>query len=125
MKDLKSLFLPYELAKIAKEKGFNEPCCAYYLKSDKSLNFSFNASNDEYTDCLAPLCQQIVDWFREEKDIHITNDVNLRMDGSLSGYLYRVYYQNSKGLKSYDKTFSCADPSDVINKVIEEAFKLI
>lgn len=98
---MKHLFIPYELAVIAKEKGFNEPCFAYFQLSHvtEEYKFFFVGYNDHNGDrcwysnyvgiglsnsemdrnpvgrlkkCLtSPMYQQIVDWFREKHKIQI------------------------------------------------------
>ena len=76
---MKKLFLPYELAAIAKEKGFKEPCMAYTYTGDTALNKDIfvlpsNKIEDHNVDSLSvshPLYAQIIDWFREEHKIHI------------------------------------------------------
>jgi len=78
---MKHLFIPYELAIIAKEKGFDEPCFTWYLRNKK---IQFGLSDDTGIDTFknsqatchnpllaAPLYQQIVDWFREKHGIEI------------------------------------------------------
>lgn len=72
---MKHLFLPYELALIAKEKGFDEKCLAYYVNESKEfrLNADKVFSNTSYTgtrDFLttAPLYQQIIDFLNEIGD---------------------------------------------------------
>lgn len=69
---MKHLFVPYETALQLKEKGFDEPCLAYYGNS--TLTFD----KHEYLECdikanyilgwkkhvitLTPLYQQVIDW---------------------------------------------------------------
>ena len=69
---MKHLFVPYELALLAKEKGFDEPCFGFYnLFTDE---FCYNSAPSTFSskDVLqAPLYQQLVDWFRKEFEIYI------------------------------------------------------
>jgi hypothetical protein len=80
---MKHLFVPYEIAKQLKEKGFDEPCLAIYrdrlndfgvtlisngIKIAQSSNTLYYDSNEEMI-CLAPLYQQVIDWLRLEKKI--------------------------------------------------------
>lgn len=78
-------FVPFEIAKKLKEKGFREECLARYYCSDKayfeensyhpdteSVFYCYN--NDEdlgrfYID--APTISQVLKWLREEKKLHI------------------------------------------------------
>ncbi len=90
MKDVKDLFIPYELAVIAKEKGFNEPCFGSYRINSPNF-FSPNKcdKNGDIT-LLAPIYQQIVDWFREKHKIYIT--VVPFKAIPLSGIFKRTFY---------------------------------
>ncbi len=83
---MKNLFVPYELALLAKEKGFNDPCFGYYYKDnievkhfewiesekygDWEPNFLINNKEKDFF-LSAPIYQQLVDWFREKHDIEI------------------------------------------------------
>jgi hypothetical protein len=82
---MKYLFVPYTLALLAKEKGFDEPCLAYYYKDiDETImdlclfsrsdcrditGFSYKDVNEFFI--TAPLYQQLVDWFRDKHSIII------------------------------------------------------
>ncbi len=83
---MKHLFVPSKLALLAKKKGFDEKCLAAYypiqnnelrsyeqgdlmdLKGYKPSDF-----NSEHL-LSAPLYQQLVDWFREKHNLHISID---------------------------------------------------
>jgi len=78
---MKNLFVPYELALKLKEKGFNEPCFAVYVRhkllmigqpNDLQIYTTEDFEDDiKSEDIIAPLYQQVTDWFREEHNIHI------------------------------------------------------
>lgn len=74
---MKHLFVSYELAKLAKEKGFNEPCIAHYLNRLLQYKYCVENSNtslpkDGHNEFIAvPLYQQLVDWFREKYGIQV------------------------------------------------------
>lgn len=83
---MKHLFVPYSLALLAKEKGFNEQCLAVYHTDDKSIapvvpdkpfTLSGWANSDESSGryLAAPLYQQLVDWFREDHLLYIVFNV--------------------------------------------------
>lgn len=73
-------FVTYKIALELKKLGFNEKCFAHYITSEGwkldctegSLCYKDKPSNvqDEYS-VLAPLWQQVIDWFREKKGIYI------------------------------------------------------
>lgn len=119
---MKELFLPYELAVIAKEKGFNEKCLAVIYADGQIVQQLFEKlqlGRNEEPCIAAPLYQQIVDWFREKHNIHfqITTDdgieygmcLNIIDNPEASGY-WRYFF------KSYNEALKAA---------ITEAFKLI
>ena len=80
---MKDLFVSYEIAKQLKEKGFNEPCLAWYefnypqylhypYKSFQSHSVSYDKIYNEYTEKIsASLYQQVVDWLFEKHKIAI------------------------------------------------------
>lgn len=73
---MKHLFVPYEIAVMAKEAGFNEPCLAGFLpdrefaEPDSELN-TFRNRNRSGGEISAPLYQQLTDWFREKHNTFI------------------------------------------------------
>jgi len=120
---MKNIFVPYELAVIAKEKGFNEKCINYYSKIDKQLSYSmdgvvmlkvddFNSTNH----VSAPLYQQIVDWFRKNHNIAIEPTTWVEV----TTWMVRNRMTNetiwNNAIKDYYEGY---------NKAIEEALKLI
>lgn len=111
---MKHLFIPYELAVIAKEKGFDESCLAYYNDNGKLIKKWIAICPSNYS--CAPLYQQIVDWFRKEKCILIYPIYNCK-------YEYRV--ESSIDTANDGIIVSSKGWQQTQNKAIEEAFKLI
>ncbi len=79
---MKKQFVTYKIALKLKELGFNEPCFGYYEVSNKIkdvIRLRFIEHEDTNpskqpklsNDCLAPLWQQVIDWFEEKYNIHI------------------------------------------------------
>lgn len=72
---IKERFVPYELAKLLKEKGFDVPCnfCTSLNDEDKNLAFCSNPRNfnahGRYIN--RPTYQMVIDWL-ESKDIIIS-----------------------------------------------------
>lgn len=81
-------FVPFEIAKQLKEKGFNKPCFGWYYATptcafDHKQNIVFNHSEFRgatYDDLLLPLhgdninaptISQVLKWLREEKNIYV------------------------------------------------------
>lgn len=76
---MKDLFLPYELALLARKKIFNEECLGYYCSKDREVYIGnidvlppFNFDIKSKVIINAPLYQQMVDWLREKHNLHIT-----------------------------------------------------
>ncbi len=95
---LKRMFVNDKIAKVLKEKGFNEPCFAYYRLNHVNDDYMFHivgeyngSSNDWYINYVgtgltnsemqrnplgrlrqcftAPLYQQVIDWFRDKHNL--------------------------------------------------------
>lgn len=121
---MKHLFIPYELAVIAKEKGFNGPCCALYNPNllNDSIWTTTNSNIDLLTNnkkivCAAPLYQQIVDWFREKHSISILVEIG---EHEFSYKLFNNKKDKMLPVASFNGTYY-----EALNKAIEVAFKLI
>lgn len=120
------LFVPYPLALLAKEKGFNERCLGWY-QSDKCPYNKYESTNSHLKEllmrpehCTAPLYQQIIDWLREEHNIFI--HVEPEHDYEKLKY-YRVQLVVSGRWLKVNEEFKTNYES--LNKAIEEALKLI
>ncbi len=81
---MQKLFVPYEIAKQLKEKGFDEPCFGYFSskKEDKKvtdknsvISYSsygyFYKNNQNENDVCSPLYQQVIDWLATKHGIDI------------------------------------------------------
>lgn len=69
MKNIKDLFVTYEIALKLKELGFDENCFGYYDLFNNKLVYTFNVDNSKI-ELKAALWQQAVDWF-ESKGYYI------------------------------------------------------
>ncbi len=120
---MQHLFLPYNLALIAKEKGFNEPCLGVYDKEHRnhSLHLLYTSSYKKFEEMYslhAPLYQQIIDWFREKHNIHISVKSDLARSTA-----YQYIIETHSVLNKYGNLGNSY--YEALNKAIEEAFKLI
>lgn len=71
---MKEAYVSFEVAKLLKEKGFDEPCyMSYWLRTIDSIELvRLEQSGNNYSDCLyAPTHQMAMAWLREEYDIFI------------------------------------------------------
>ena len=98
-------YVSFEVAKLLKEKGFNEYCLKNYWSSDKELHdwkwkLSYNRNSDgncNTKDCAAPTLQMAMKWLRE-KDVRICPDYSdvdgkwFAMIGTKKKRTYSGYY---------------------------------
>ena len=121
---MKHLFLNKKLSLLAKEKGFDEKCIGYYWSKEGNETHHLCPSknhNSLPTRISSPLYQQIIDWFREEHDIHIIIRPGF---GTTTWYDWRIISRETEDIfagqdESYEKIEDC------YNKAIEASFKLI
>lgn len=81
----------YKVAKLAREKGFNEKCYFYYQKGVISTDRCFKRYNKgvEYI-CSAPTQSLLQRWLREEKGIQIYIDSDLDFDDETFVYEWQI-----------------------------------
>lgn len=82
-------YVSFEVAKLLKEKGFNEPCYTCYLNKELShydyLSTNFELINDVIS---APTLQMVMKWFREIHKLDI--DVSIEYKNSKKVYYYSI-----------------------------------
>lgn len=151
---MKHLFVPYDIALIAKEKGFDEFCLTkfepkLYTKpngdqilsaiikttflngipkhyEDGGFEGYKNSSKDMFgAKCVAaPLYQQLIDWF-ESKDINITvKKIHLN---HYEVFINKAYLTDIIYYTEFEKVYTKRFESkyEAYNEAFEEAFKLI
>lgn len=113
---MKHLFVPYELAILAKEKGFNEPCLASYLNTKLRWHTDGLNNSDQWLgkSITAPLYQQLVDWFREKHNIHVLPKL------LSNGYCWEVTKDNMTQFYPFTTDYYVGRI-----ETLKEAFKLI
>lgn len=119
------------IALMAKEKGFNEPCLAYYCQriSNKDEYFvrSFEIKTINYDEVnegttLAIIYQQLVDWFREKHKIFITHDP-MSSYSSLGACAFSIDNPNKPGF--YRSHVAGTTYYNAFNNALMHAFTLI
>ena len=68
---MKKEFATYEIALKLKELGFNEDCFGYFVINLQELIIVNTKKHKSDWYISAPLWQQVIDWFREEHNIHL------------------------------------------------------
>lgn len=141
---MKHLFVPYEIALLAKEKGFDGLSNYFYCQEgnllprvlesgDEPVVFepddfleNFNTMvkykvNGKYQHVTtAPLYQQLVDWFREEHMLQIEIQTPDGSKGKWSATLHRVNGYGSVLQVNDKETYY-----DAFTEIIEKTLKLI
>lgn len=135
--EIKKLFVSYELALLAKEKGYLEQCLADYTIQNKELELRDTAYNKIWSKEIsiekkpkyiaAPLYSQLVDWFRKEHKLNIYiqhNCQNGLFYGSIS--IYNEGNDNEIGLPKGRQLIIEAESEyyESMNKTLKKAFTL-
>lgn len=119
------LFVSFELARILKELGFNEPCVAIFnMGNELSLDDGFYKQEFYHKDTvLAPLLQQVTDWLRDEHGIIIVIIPFLMEDNSIT-YEYTNYTNKDQDeIDHGDGPYE--DYYDALNAAIKSALSCI
>ena len=124
MSNIKDLFVSYEIAKQLKDKGFNEVCLSLITP-----NGSLETTDLEEWEKLkgtidVPLYQQVVDWFREKKDIQINIVWNKFYPNTPYEFEMRPTWRGEV-LRPYGLSGMSATYYEALTKAIEEAIRLI
>ena len=65
-------FVPLEISKKLKEKGFREKCYIHYYPNSKDWFKSSSPECDNYSSYLdAPTISQVISWLRQEKKLNV------------------------------------------------------
>ena len=121
---MKHLFVPQDIALMAKGKGFDEECFAYY-ETPKTINF-FDTKYGSIIQPIemdglstsAPLYQQLIDWFRNKHGIVIW----IETAPYARTFNFRFYIETSDNRLEGNKS---KDYYKVYNEALIEGFKLI
>lgn len=117
---MKHLFVSYEIAKALEELGFDEPCFGWftdnYLRIGGVVELKHVQGEDE---TLAPTYQQVVDWFREKREIIIESRTEYSEDHQRS---FVPHIDNKEGFIEGEY---CTDYYTALNVAIDEAIKSI
>ncbi len=114
---MENLFVPYEIAKQLKEKGFDAETLAHYINNTELLIIRNNYMHENHIK--APLYQQVVDWFREKHNTSIVQIPTVKM------FCFGCFVPTNPHRPIGNKKFVEANYYEALNKAIEEAIKLI
>ena len=117
---MKHLFVSYQIALKLKELGFNESCFGHFIGRD--LNFLRINGYKENIELLAPLYQQVQDWFRDNHNIQV--DASSHTVNQNKKWRDYIAYVNGKPMNdARDEEYQ--DYYKALTRAIEEALKLI
>lgn len=115
---MKHLFVPFEIARQLKDKGFNEECLAYWNADPFLKSPAFNIAKPFVHEwCLpAPLYQQVIDWLREKHEIYISVNPS-------NGIM--IFNRKSENKWPYDGTDKKFSYYEALNEAIKKAIELV
>jgi len=124
---MKNLFVSYEIAKQLKEKGFKCTCFGGYYLFENKPDLCIYQDENEFSDSkeiivLAPLYQQVIDWFRDEHKIEISLPIRKEKDKGIFWGGWIKKFEHDFGT-SYGSNYTSY--YEALNKSIEQALKLI
>lgn len=146
---MKDLFVPYDIAKQLKEKGFDEPCWAWYNIPDNDIRYCYSEQRSPITNSQEDwnakrenreveiiglqIYQQVVDWLREKHNILITIELlrfaydsekdNIHYPDNI--FKYKIIKLDTWFSSYIENTHQDKDYYEALNKAIKEALKLI
>jgi hypothetical protein len=128
IKVMEDKLIAFDTAKLAKEKGFNEPVISHYRGNDiinNGLSYNFNNPkeqalwNVELTS--APTQSLLQRWLRKVHEIHI-NDDRWYEDDVTYKYVFFIYKKHDNVANHYFDSF---DYEEGLEIALQEALKLI
>lgn len=103
-KDIQEAYVSYYIAKLLKEKGFNNKCLYVYDINGKFKPFEDEVSNDEEFDCWAPTQQMAMAYLRL-LGVYIMIDRSFSVNNSwhyVIDFSNEIHQQTSEPNRSYE-----------------------
>lgn len=114
-------YVSFEVAKLLKEKGFNEPCWNYYVKSHIDHYFRPVRNNEWTSDKVSiPTLQMVMKWLRE------VHNLCIEPYRTAAGYLYTISnipYGSYKASSQYDGDDEDSGQYTTYEKAVDSAIK--
>jgi hypothetical protein len=126
---MKHLFVPYDIALTVRDKGFDEPCLAWYDTDKEPVPYTqthkeFDTIKSEDGFDTAPLYQQVIDWFRDEHKIHIEMMSIIHPFG-YHGYTFQCYSIPDNHRIGEENAESWGDYYEALTEAIRHALTLL
>lgn len=128
---MKNLFVPYSIAIILREKGFDEPVFGVIYPDGQVITGSYemfaNIMLQKDKDCIpAPIYQQVTDWLRDTHKVHIWVSSDFLETSSFRytphaecGGKVAYFFKDAES----SKDLMCQDYYEALNTAIETALK--
>lgn len=120
---MNNLFVPYDIALSLKEMGFDERCLAYYADTGHGpiIHDCFHGQKSVEWHTLAPLYDQVIDWFIEKHEINISVDPPFpkRL------VLWEYYLQKSTDRSLIEQNSGYETQKEALQAGIKKAIELI
>jgi len=103
-------YISFEIAKLLKEKGFDEPFYFFYRTDDRMIHHVVKAKPLIYDNTIddevisAPTLQLVMKWLREVHDTFITIDRSIIANGYV--YSHEIYNGGIAKYAQYGRTYS-------------------
>ena len=78
-------YVSFNIAKLLKEKGFNEECYLHYSSNGKTQHWNYQSPVDGIS---APSLQMAIKWLRETYNIHIVLSPNKKMNNQYCSIIF-------------------------------------
>lgn len=131
---IKEDYVSFETAMLLKEKGFNEKCREYYVKSKECGIEFYSGGTCDYNTveglvCSAPTLQRVMKWLREVHHLHIEIGIGADIESTF-GYMPVIYGVLEKKRLYGGMFVPMADVEDIVDytpetyeKAAEEAIR--
>ena len=99
---IQEAYVSFEVAKLLKEKGFDESCVCKYIKTPHGIKTSMDTNSPTNSDlkllyencefCSAPTHQMVMAWLRKKYGVFIQHSPC----NSITACIYNIYYDRCK-----------------------------
>lgn len=116
------MYIEFETAKLAKEKGFNVPVWECFNSKGGPINYSRNifAYENDGKFISRPTQSELQKWIREEHKFHVSIEVSLLKSNKDFTYFYRIDYIKNGELEYIFDEFKDFNKHE---KALEEGLK--
>ena len=120
-------YVSFEIAKLLKDKGFDEPCYAYWSEDEnrviisQSMHALQNITNPCFFGPSAPTIQMVRKWLEETKE-HLVYSYPV-YDGSKIEWRYNIWFDNSEMFLGQILEFGTNETFNTYEEACEAAIK--